>query len=147
MKTLNKLIFLLALSTVIWASCKTEKVETVTETTKSIAGSWKIIKVTRDGTDITTYNGLDFTQFRINFTTNAYTLVNPLPFIVTANGTYSLNDPQVPTQITFTASGSQAITTNFVYPIVTGVRNINLQFSANPGCNDNTYIYTLEKAN
>jgi hypothetical protein len=148
MKTLNRFFVLISLVPMLtWQSCKVESVANVTETTKSIAGNWKIIKVTRDGTDITNYWGLDFTKFMITFTNNAYTITNPLPFIVSQNGAYSLNDPKVPTQITFTATGGSPITTDFVFPIVTGVRNISLQFSANPGCNDNTYVYTLAQSN
>lgn len=148
MKALHRSFIFAALSLLVWSSCKVEKVKTVTETTKDISGSWKIVKVTRNGTDITTANGLDFSQFRVNFLANkTYTLTNPLPFIVQANGTYALNDPQVPTEITLTANGSAAITTDFVYPIAEGVRQISLQFTANPGCNNNSYVYTLEKAN
>lgn len=148
MKALHRSVIFAALSVLVWSSCKVEKTKIVTESTKDISGSWKIVKVTRNGTDITAANGLDFSQFRVNFLSNkTYTLTNALPFIVQANGTYSLNDPQVPTEITFTQNGSPAITTDFVYPIVGGVRQISLQFSANPGCNNNSYVYTLQKAN
>lgn len=148
MKALHRSVIFAALSVLVWSSCKVEKTKIVTESTKDISGSWKIVKVTRNGTDITAANGLDFSQFRVNFLSNkTYTLTNALPFIVQANGTYSLDDPQVPTEITFTQNGSPAITTDFVYPIVGGVRQISLQFSANPGCNNNSYVYTLQKAN
>jgi len=147
MKALHRSVIFAALSALMWSSCKVEKTKIVTETTKDISGSWKIVKVSRNGTDITGANGLDFSQFRVNFlSNNTYTLTNPLPFIVQANGIYSLDDPKVPTEITFTQSGSQAITTDFVFPIVDGVRQISLQFTANPGCNNNSYVYTLQKA-
>jgi hypothetical protein len=148
MSAFNKSVFLVSiLSLLIWSSCQVEKVKTVTETVKSISGSWEIVNATQNGINITSNNGLNFTQFRINFQANSYTLANPLPFIVYQNGSYSLNDPQVPTEITFTPSGGQAITSTFIYPIVTGVRNIKLQFTANQGCTNNTYVYTLQKVN
>lgn len=148
MKPLMRIVFLMTiLSVMIGSSCKTEKTQIVTETVKDISGSWKIVKVVRDGTDITMYNGLDFSQFRVNFSNNTYALVNKLPFIVSQDGTYTLNDPQVPTQITFTPAGSAAVTTTFDYPITVGVRTINLTFTANPGCNNNSYVYSLQKAN
>lgn len=152
MRALKKLVFPIITAAVLaGSSCKTDKVIPSSESVKTIAGSWKIIKATRNGTDITSFYGLDFSQFRITFgNNNTYTLTNNLPFIVSLNGSYSLNDPNVPTQITFTESGSGAqapITTVFTYPIVTGVRNIDLTFTANPGCNNNSYVYTLQKAN
>lgn len=131
----------------VWSSCKVEQAKTVTETVKNISGTWQIVDVQQNGVDITGSNGLDISQFRINFQNNSYKLTNPLPFIVYQNGTYSLNDPQVPTEITFTAAGAQPVTSTFNYPIVTGVRNIVIQFTANPGCTDNSYTYTLQKVN
>jgi len=130
-----------------WASCKVDRVSPVTEAVKDISGTWKVVKATRNGTDITAYNGVDFSQFNIVFKSGTYTLNNRLPFLTDTSGTYSLNDPQYPMQITFSPTGEPAVKTDFVYPIVTGVRNIDLTFSANPGCNSNTYIYTLQKVN
>jgi hypothetical protein len=146
MKVFNKLILLFAIP-LVWSSCKVEQPKNVTETVKNISGTWKIIDVQQNGVDITGSNGLDLSQFSITFQNNSYTLANPLPFIVYQNGTYALNDPQVPTQITFTATGGQPVVSTFNYPIVAGVRNIVIQFSANPGCTDNTYQYTLQKVN
>lgn len=146
MKIFNKLILFLAIP-LVWSSCKVDKSRIVTETTKDINGTWKIIDVKQNGVDLTGSNGLDLSQFSISFQNNAYTLVNPLPFIVYTSGTFSLNDPQVPTLITFTATGGKPVISTFDYPIVSGTRNIRLTFSANPGCTDNTYIYTLQKSN
>ena len=47
------------------ASCKVEEIAPVAEAPKDISGSWKIIKATRNGTDIT--STFDFSQFRIHF--------------------------------------------------------------------------------
>jgi hypothetical protein len=133
-------ILLLVLS---WTSCKVEQIAPAAEAAKDITGNWKVIAATRNGSDLTTL--IDFSQFKLTFSGNAYTLVNKLPFLVSQNGTYSLDDPQYPFQITFTATGGKAVPTSFTYPIVNGVRRMILTFS--PGCPNNTYIYTFQKAN
>jgi Domain of unknown function (DUF5004) len=148
MKARNKFFIpCILLLLTIWASCKVDRVVPVNEAVKDISGTWQVIKATRNGTDITNYNGVDFSKFNVVFKAGTYTLNNRLPFLTDTGGTYKLNDPQYPMQISFTPTGGQAVQTDFVYPIVTGVRNINLTFSANPGCNSNSYIYTLQKVN
>ena len=126
------------------SSCKRKEI-LVPEQTKDIAGEWRITKAVRNGVDITELT--DFTQFRIRFTTDLqYTIENPLPFVVTKNGNYALDDPKYPFRITFTPTGtSTAVSTSFTYPVVNGGRNMNFTFS--PGCAANTYLYTLERVN
>jgi len=126
-----------------WTSCKVEGISPINEPVKDISGSWQVIKATRNGTDLTSL--VDFTQFRVNFQSGNYTLVNSLPFIVSQNGTYSLNNPQYPFQIAFTAAGTTPVATSFNYPIVNGKRILTLTFS--PGCPQNSYVYTLQKIN
>jgi len=154
MKKLNKLgklkcLFFVALSLIIWASCKTDKINPISEPVKDISGSWKIIKATRNGSDLTALvdsNIYSFSKFRINFSGGKYTVTNPLPFIVSQSGTYSLDNPQYPFQITFSATGSTTpASTSFTYPVVGGVRVLTLVFA--PGCPQNTYSYSLEKVN
>ena len=125
------------------ASCKTEKVLPKQEALKDINGSWKVIKATRNGTDLSTL--VDLSQFRINFDGTGYKLENKLPFIVTQDGTYSLDDPQYPYKITFTAGAEAPVSTGFTYPVVNGKRQLSLTFS--PGCANNSYIYVLQKVN
>lgn len=124
------------------SSCKVEEIAPLAEMPKNLSGSWKIIKATRNGTDVT--NVFDFTQFRIKFdSTGNYTMENKLPFIVNANGKYALDDPQYPFKLTFTPEGGTTVATPFNYPTVAGVRQLSLTFS--PGCELNAYIYTLTK--
>ncbi len=114
-----------------------------TESPKEIAGSWRIIKASRNGSDIT---GLfDFTQFRLHFNSDhTYTIENYLPFLVKANGTWSLDDPQYPFNLVFKENGSEdVLISGLSYPIVNGKRQINLSFS--PGCPSNIYTYVFEK--
>ena len=142
MKNLKNLPFVLIIvATVLFAACKAEKLAPAQESVKDITGKWKVVKATRNGTDIT--NLIDFSQFRVSFKEGKYTLDNKLPFLVTANGTYTLDDPQYPFQIKFTGSGSKAVATTFNYPIVNGVRQLSITFS--PGCPGNTYVYVFQQ--
>lgn len=124
------------------ASCKTERFAPVDESVKDLSGTWRVVKATRNGTDLTTV--INFAEFKVKFdATGNYTLVNPLPFIVSKDGKYKLDDPNYPFKITFTATGGQPLVTAFNYPIIAGARQLNLTFS--PGCSLNTYIYTMVK--
>lgn len=135
-------LIVIAVITVL-ASCKVEHLAPAAESTKDISGSWTVIAATRNGTDLTTV--VDFSQFKITFNEGKYTLANKLPFIVNQDGTYSLDDPNYPFQITFKATGGTTASTAFNFPIVNGTRHLTLTFS--PGCPDNTYVYTLQKSN
>jgi hypothetical protein len=136
-------MLLLMMAVLLAASCKTEKVLPQQEALKDISGSWQVIKATRNGTDLA---GLvDFGQFRINFDGGGYKLTNKLPFIVTQDGAFALDDPEYPYKITFTATGGTSVSTAFTYPIVNGKRQLSLTFS--PGCANNSYIYVLQKVN
>jgi|SRR5690606_3324173 len=123
-----------------FASCKTEAIVTV-ESAKEIAGNWRILQASRNGTDIT--EKFDFSGFRITFNEDGtYRLQQPLPFIVAGNGSFALDDPQYPFQISFTeADGDGVVSSSFEYPIVSGRRHLLLTFS--PGCEANSYRYTL----
>jgi hypothetical protein len=134
--------FLVILSLAILTSCKVEHLAPAKEAPKDISGNWVVVAATRNGTDLTAL--VDFSQFKLNFNQGKYTLVNRLPFLVSQNGTYSLDDPQYPFQISFTQTGSTAVATAFTYPIVNGVRQLTLTFS--PGCTNNTYVYTFQKS-
>lgn len=140
----NNIIYVALLYLLVLASCKVEKVMPVTEPVKDITGSWKVVKALRNGTDITSLNGVDVTKFRLNFTGDSFTLENKIPFIVSSNGKFKLDDPNYPLEITFNADASD-VKTFFSYPTLKGVRSMELKFS--PGCNSNVYIYTLQKAN
>jgi hypothetical protein len=136
---------IVALVATFCASCKVQQVAPVPESTKDLTGTWKVIQATRNGTNLIPL--FDFSQFSITFSGSAgtYTLNNPVPFIVPANGKFSLDDPQYPYSITFTAAGGQPVPTAFTYPIINGAREIIMTFS--PGCAQNSYVFTLSKSN
>ena len=116
---------------------------TYTESTKSVVGDWKIIHAFRNDVEITDL--MDFSEFRISFKEDGtYTIENYLPFIVSLNGVYELDDPQYPLQIFFTQSdNSEKVKTLLNFPIVDADRRIELTFS--PGCASNTYTYVLDR--
>jgi hypothetical protein len=151
MKKLNifyKINFLLViLSLLVWTSCKTERVTPVVESTKDLTGTWKIVSATRNGTallPLVDTADINFNNFNIVFSGGSYTLGSSLPFIVSQNGTYALDNPQYPFQISFKPTGSTTPTsTAFTYPIVDGVRVLTIVFS--PGCPQNVYSYSFEK--
>ncbi|WP_342648050.1 DUF5004 domain-containing protein [Mucilaginibacter sp. CSA2-8R] len=143
------LLFLLMGITMVMSSCKTEKLTPdYTESVKDIAGTWKVVNATVNGNDIIKNIPDNMTQisaFNISFKDGKYALKGLVPFIVSLDGSYTLSDPQYPTDITFAPNGGKAITTAFTYPITQGQRQLQLTFS--PGCSSNTYIYTLSKIN
>lgn len=113
------------------------------ETPKDITGSWEIVQVSRNSEDIT--GAVDFSKFRLNLSDdNTYNIENYLPFIVSQDGNWSLDDPQYPFKITFeTEDSAEPVVTDFNYPTVDGNRQIVLNFS--PGCPSNSYEYVLQR--
>jgi len=141
----KRFLLVIMLLALMWTSCKLEQVAPVPESNKDLTGTWKVLQATRNGTNLIPL--FDFTQFSITFNGSAgtYTLNNPIPFIELVNGKYSLDNPQYPFTITFTAAGGQPVPTAFNYPIIDGSRQIIMTFS--PGCPQNTYVFTLTKSN
>ena len=119
------------------------KVSKFTEVPKDISGTWRIMQVTRNGTNIT--QSMDFSRFRIRFGgDNTYTIDNYLPFLVKANGSWKLDDPQYPFNLEFKEETSgESLVSAFNYPVVNGKRQIALSFS--PGCSNNIYTYVFEQ--
>jgi hypothetical protein len=128
------------------ASCEDEMASVVTdEPVKDIAGSWKVVQLTRNGEDLS--QRLDLSDFRIDFKEDgSYTLANGLPFVLVGSGTYTLNDPQYPFSVLMTADGGPEQTAvKLQYPVVRGKRQLSLSFSL--GCAGNTYQYNFEREN
>lgn len=124
-------------------SCKSEQEFFLEGTPRNIEGAWRISKAARNGADLTPF--FHFNDFRLHILPgNAYEIENPLPFLVSKDGTWTFDDPTFPSKISFTEEGSTAPATSaFLYPIVGGRRMISISFS--PGCSANTYEYTLER--
>ncbi len=141
---IKKMSLSLLLMITIGLACKKEKSLVTTESLKDIAGTWKIASVTRNEVDITNY--FDFSKFRIIFKSDgSYTIENAVPFVVSKNGKWSMDDSKYPIYISFTQDGATTPVENeFVYPISKGIRNIVL--TGSPGCIKNSYQYTLINA-
>ncbi len=126
-------------------SCSTEAEENhYTEPVKNISGSWQVVQAFRNEADITDL--MEFGEFKINFKEDqSYTLENYIPFLVSKPGTWSLDDPQYPLNISFSEdAGTDKVQTQLNFPIQGGKRQIRLTFS--PGCSSNSYTYVFEKA-
>ncbi|RVU02607.1 DUF5004 domain-containing protein [Mucilaginibacter limnophilus] len=126
----------------LWTSCKVEKLEPVNEAVKDVSGTWSILKVTRNGADIT--NTYDFSKFKLVFEGNNYTLENKLPFLVSDNGTFNLDDNQYAFSISFNPAGGSAKTIPFNFPNVNGNRQLSVPFTI-VGCSNTNYVYTLQR--
>lgn len=130
----------LAVVTLVTVSCQKEKELHFTESNKPLTGAWKIVKVLRNGEDMSAR--FDFTSFRINFTETNYSITNAVPFLVNKDGKWQFDDPQYPMELSLIPDGGSAVKPEFRYPVVKGKRNLVLIFS--PGCAQNRYEYTLE---
>ena len=111
-----------------------------------VAGSWRIVKASRNGTDITSL--MDFTKFRLNLNEDGmYTIDNYLPFIAKkTNGKWAIDDPVFPFRLFFyDTNSSNEIVANLHYPVTEGRRQIILTFST--GCTSNYYSYVFERTN
>lgn len=127
-----------------FASCHKESNISINEPSKDITGSWEIVKLVRNGEDMT--NRIDLSKFRLVFNGDStYSLQGEMPFIVSQPGTYSLDNPKYPFFIRFESQDKTIKDTlKLVYPVVNGVRQISINIS--PGCSKNTYNYVFQKA-
>ncbi len=124
--------------------CKEMEVNLITdEPTKDIAGTWKVIQITRNGEDLS--KRMQFDNFQIEFKTDgSYALSDALPFIVDGSGDYQLNDPKYPFAIILKPTeGEKELPVKFQFPIVKGQRQLSLTLSL--GCSSNSYQYIFER--
>lgn len=99
--------------------------------------------MSRNSNDIT--ETMDFSQFQINLKKDGkYTIENYLPFVVRHNGTWKVDDIYYPFRLYFTEDGAtEQASTDILFPITNGERNIVITHS--PGCGSNTYTYVFKK--
>ena len=114
-----------------------------TEQVKDISGTWQLTTVSRNSNDIT--ETMDFSQFQIDLKKDGkYTIENYLPFVVRHNGTWKVDDIYYPFRLYFTEDGAtEQASTDILFPITNGERNIVITHS--PGCGSNTYTYVFKK--
>jgi len=137
--------FALALLFLACDQFKDSAPQSFTESDKSPVGSWKIVKVVRNSSNITPL--MDFSKFRITFNEDgSYSVNNKLPFFVKKNGAWSLDDPLYPFWISFDEQGAaEKQAYPFVYYPVAGKRSMTLTFVPAGGCVRNVYSYTFER--
>ena len=113
----------------------------VSEAVIDISGVWSLKTVTRNGVDIT--KQMDFSRFRLHLNADGtYNIQNYLPFVVSGDGTWSVNDPLHPMLLSFKENGAaEGVNLDFNYPFADGNRTISITLS--PGCKSNSYVYTL----
>lgn len=145
MKTKIFTLFYLLLASITIFSCKDEVMQTITdESVKDIAGTWKVVSLTRNGEQLA--QRLDLSKFSITFNPDGtYTLQDKLAFAVSGPGTYKLSDPKYPYSLELTQQSKTAQTINFQFPVIEGKRQLSLTLS--PGCTGNTYQYNFVRAN
>lgn len=142
----NKIIYaIIVLAGGIFASCSTFSDDTdpygAVEGLKDLSGAWKIENVTRNNIDIT--RSVDFSQFTLHLLADGtYHIENYLPFVVRQNGTWGIDDPQYPFNLSFKENGqAENMTVELKYPISNGERKLFITLS--PGCSSNKYVYQL----
>jgi len=128
-------------------SCKKNRDIVFQEPQKDLNALWELKRVTRNSADLTQF--VDTAGFRLTLggDQNFQLQGNNIPFLVNdASGTWSVDDPQYPYNITFTPAGNSAsFSGSIATPVSEGRRTLSITFS--PGCKSNTYVYTFEKAN
>jgi len=115
------------------------------EAMKDMSGVWRLKTVTRNGVEIT--KQMDFSKFRLHLNTDGKNRIeNYLPFVVSNDGTWAVNDPQHPMQLSFKENGAaEGIDLDFNYPMSDGSRSLSITLS--PGCPANSYVYMLYREN
>ena len=103
MKHITRL-FLAVAAVALATSCSTFSDDSnpyeVSESAKNLSGTWKLQTVTRNGIDIT--KSMDFTRFQLQLKDDGtYSIQNYLPFVVSGEGQWAVNDPQHPMQLSF----------------------------------------------
>lgn len=143
-RKLTKAIIVLGICLASLQSCKDEALALINEEPiKDIAGTWRVIQITRNGEDLS--KRMRFEDFQIEFKNDgSYLVSDALPFIVDGQGAYQLNDPNYPFSLILKPSDEKdVLPVKFQFPIVDGERQLSLNLSL--GCSSNTYQYTFER--
>lgn len=130
------------LAVLLLSGCESDVNLITEEPVKDITGTWKIVRLTRNGEDLT--ERLDLSKFRIIFNADGtYTLQNGMAFVVSEPGTYELGDPQFLFSLTLTPQNQPEEEIKLQFPVINGKRQLSLTLS--PGCTSNVYQYNLER--
>lgn len=119
--------------------------DTLSEKDKNLAGVWQLSQVKRNSIDIT--STMDFGKFLLHLNPdNSYELEHRYPFPVSKDGTWTVDDPAHPFQLSFKeGDADRPVDVAIQYPIVQGTRQLTITHS--PGCYRNKYEYIFVKVN
>lgn len=123
-----------------------ENPDKIVEVDKNLSGTWQLQNVKRNGIDIST--AMDFSKFKLHLEESGrYMLENRLPFPVSEDGTWSVDDPAHPFSLSFAEDNvaGESVDVDIQYPIVEGERQLSITHS--PGCEINSYEYVFVKVN
>lgn len=116
------------------------------EADKNLSGTWQLTGVKRNDIDIS--SSMEFTKFKLHLEEGGrYSLENRLPFPVREDGSWKVDNPEYPFQLTFTEDNTagESEEVEIRYPIVDGRRQLCITHT--PGCEYNSYEYTFVKIN
>ena len=150
MKYKMKVYALAAMTALLAVSCDSykdpENPDKLVEADKNVSGTWQLTKVKRNSVDIS--EQMDFTKFKLHLEESGrYSLENRLPFPVSTDGFWEVDDPTSPFSLSFNEDDvlGDPVTVEISYPIVDGRRQLTITHS--PGCNLNSYEYVFVKSN
>ncbi|KAA8479105.1 uncharacterized protein DUF5004 [Arcticibacter tournemirensis] len=125
------------------AGCSKEMTGLTMEPMKDIAGTWKVVQVTRNEEDLS--QRLDLSAFRFILKQDySYSFVDKFPFVVNKAGTFSLDDPQYPFYLLLKPTGGVTESkVSLQLPVKKGKTQLSMTLS--PGCSTNKYRYVFEK--
>ncbi|WP_207534564.1 DUF5004 domain-containing protein [Desertivirga arenae] len=125
------------------SGCNKEIAGVSVEPLKNIAGTWKVVQLTRNEEDLS--ERVDLSAFRLVLKEdNTYSFADKLPFVVSDPGTFSLDDPQYPFYLLLKpAGGMPEGKVSLQMPVKKG--KTQLSMTLRPGCETNTYRYTFER--
>lgn len=123
--------------------CNKEMAGVSVEPLKNIAGTWKVVQITRNEEDLS--QRIDLNTFRLVLKEdNTYSFADHLPFVVNNPGTFSLDDPQYPFYLLLKPNGGAPESkVSLQMPVKKGKTQLSMTLS--PGCETNSYRYVFEK--
>lgn len=141
--TILSAVLLVGLFVTSCDSYKDDTPDSFVESDKDLAGTWQLSIVKRNKIDIS--ESMDFSKFKLHLDGNGrYMLENRLPFPVSSDGTWAVDDPAHPFRLTFTEDGRNIpVDVSIQYPMVLGQRQLSITHS--PGYIDNKYEYVFLK--
>ncbi|WP_158280675.1 DUF5004 domain-containing protein [Pararcticibacter amylolyticus] len=138
-----KICVALAVLSAGFSGCSKEMTSATVEPMKNIAGTWKVVQITRNEEDLS--QRVDLSTFRFILKEDyTYSFVDKLPFVVNIPGTFNLDDPQYPFYLLLKPTGGAFENkVSLQMPVKKGKTQLSMTLS--PGCETNKYRYVFER--